>query len=77
VPTQRRAWRDAVLTLEAYRARWGIDDPEVAIGEATQAGQRDEWRAAGQAINEARHSIRDTSHTLHVDQDRDLEEAWS
>jgi hypothetical protein len=40
----------------------------------TQAGQRDEWRAAGQAINEARHTIRDTSHTLHADQDRDLDE---
>ena len=31
-PSERGAWHEAVKAVESYRSRWGVDDPEHALG---------------------------------------------
>ncbi len=37
-PTERGAWRQAVKAVETYRERWGISDPEIALGKSSVRG---------------------------------------
>jgi conjugative relaxase-like TrwC/TraI family protein len=46
------AWRDVALTVAAFRERWAIDDPDVALGTdpTTNAAQRDQRARAHAAL---------------------------
>jgi Ti-type conjugative transfer relaxase TraA len=37
-PSARGSWREAVKAIETYRQRWGIDDPESALGKQPVRG---------------------------------------
>jgi hypothetical protein len=53
----RRAWRQAAAQLVAYRDRYGIRDPEQALGPQPKGGdleQRRAWRACRNAIERLR-----------------------
>jgi conjugative relaxase-like TrwC/TraI family protein len=53
----RRAWRQAAAQLIAYRDRYGIRDPEQALGPEPKGGdlqQRRAWRACRNAIERLR-----------------------
>jgi conjugative relaxase-like TrwC/TraI family protein len=53
----RRAWRQAAAQLAAYRDRYGIRDPEQALGPEPKGGdlaQRRAWRACRQAAERLR-----------------------
>jgi hypothetical protein len=66
------AWRDVALTVAAYRERWAIDDPDVALGtgpptNATQRDQRTRAHAAlfGLAISHTRSDTSSSPGALH------------
>jgi hypothetical protein len=53
----RRAWRQAAAQLVAYRDRYGIRDPEQALGPEPKGGdlaQRRAWRACRNAAEHVR-----------------------
>jgi conjugative relaxase-like TrwC/TraI family protein len=53
----RRAWRQTAVQLVAYRERYGVTDPEQAIGREPRTGdleQRRAWRACQLAVERLR-----------------------
>jgi conjugative relaxase-like TrwC/TraI family protein len=66
----RRAWRQAAAQLLAYRERYGVTDPEQAIGREPRSGdleQRRAWRACHLAV-ECLQDRRGTSRPIPPDQ---------
>lgn len=50
-PSERAAWHQAVKAIESYRARWGVEDPDRALGDTPQnEAQRVERDALTQRV---------------------------
>lgn len=54
-PDQRHVWRAGVAAIESHRARWSIEDPQVALGlEPDEPAQRLHYREVTQTVLAAR-----------------------
>jgi hypothetical protein len=61
-PLERAAWRQAVLAVESYRERWGVEDRHLALGDQGERlespSQRLERASAARQLEEAHRQLR-------------------
>jgi hypothetical protein len=58
-PGERASWRQAVLAVESYRERWGVDDRHLAVGgRPTSPSQHLQRDAAQRQLERAQRQLR-------------------
>lgn len=64
-PSERAAWREAVSAVESYRQRWGVSDPDRALGDETPSSR--EQQDDRDAIEGSLTNLTDVSYEPEID----------
>jgi hypothetical protein len=64
-PSERGAWHEAVKAVESYRERWGVDDSDRALGDAT--AEKGEQKAERGIVERSLENLTEVSYEAEVD----------